>query len=167
MGEILFARVDDRLIHGQVMTKWVKGYSCNSIFVIDNLLADDEFMKNIYIMSASTANITLKILKIDDAIALWNKNKFDGYRVILLFKNIKSLEETIKKGLPIKKINIGGIAKSTDRKFIISTVSLKKEEAETLENLARDYGADIFFQTVPESKRVNLDAALNAFNLNK
>lgn len=167
MGEILFARVDDRLIHGQVMTKWVKGYSCNSIFVIDNLLADDEFMKNIYIMSASTANITLKILKIDDAIALWNKNKFDGYRVILLFKNIKSLEETIKKGLPIKKINIGGIAKSTDRKFIISTVSLKKEEAETLENLAKDYGADIFFQTVPESKRVNLDAALNAFNLNK
>ncbi|ADL69927.1 PTS system sorbose subfamily IIB component [Thermoanaerobacterium thermosaccharolyticum DSM 571] len=167
MGEIIFARVDDRLIHGQVMTKWAKGYNCNSIFVIDDPLAKDEFMKNIYIMSASTANITLKILKVDESIALWEKDKFDGFKVILLFKNIKTVKETITKGLPIKKLNIGGIAKSSDRKFIIPTVSLNREEAEMLLELEKNYGVEVFFQTVPESKKVNLDAALDAFDLNK
>lgn len=167
MGEIIFARIDDRLIHGQVMTKWVKGYNCNSIFVIDDPLAKDEFMKNIYIVSASTANITLKILTVDDSIKLWEKDQFDGFKVILLFKNIKTVKDTIAKGLPIKKLNIGGIAKSADRKFIIPTVSLNKEETESLLELEKNYGVEIFFQTVPESKKVGLDAALSAFNIKK
>jgi len=165
MGEIVFARVDDRLIHGQVMTKWVKGYNCNSIFIIDNSLANDEFMKQVYMMSASAAHVALKVLSTEETITLWKKDKFNGFRVILLYKDIISVKETIANGLPIKKLNIGGIAKSQDRKFIIPSVSLKKEELEILVELADNFGVEVFFQTVPDSKRVDLEDALKLCGL--
>lgn len=166
MGEILFARVDDRLIHGQVMTKWSKGFGCNAVFVIDNNLAKDEYMKSIYLMSAATSNLAVKILDVDEAISLWNNDKFGNYRVILLYKDIATVKESITKGLPIKKLNVGGLAKSPEKKFVIPSVSLKKEEAEMLWELANNFDVEVFFQTLPESKRVNLDAALKLFGIN-
>lgn len=62
-------------------------------------------------------------------------------------------------------MNIGGIAKSQDRKFIIPSVSLKKEELEILVELADNFGVEVFFQTVPDSKRVDLEDALKLFGL--
>ena len=37
--EILFTRIDDRLVHGQVTTTWLRQYKCNSIFIIDDEVA--------------------------------------------------------------------------------------------------------------------------------
>lgn len=167
MGEILFARVDDRLIHGQVMTKWSKGFGCNSVFVIDNNLVNDEYMKSIYLMTAQASNLPVKILSVDEAVSLWNKDKFGNYKVILLYKDIATVKESVTKGLPIKKLNIGGLAKSPEKKFVIPSVSLNKEEAEMLWELANNFNVEVFFQTLPESKRVNLDAALKLFGINK
>ena len=48
MAEITLARVDDRLVHGQVMQVWTKGHGTNAAYVIDDATAADEFMKEIY-----------------------------------------------------------------------------------------------------------------------
>ena len=56
MGTINLVRIDDRLIHGQVMTKWSKGMGTNAIYVIDDVTAADDFMKDIYISTNSSAN---------------------------------------------------------------------------------------------------------------
>ena len=45
MSEITLARIDDRLVHGQVMQVWTKGKGTNSAYVIDDATANDEFMK--------------------------------------------------------------------------------------------------------------------------
>ena len=54
MGNIVLTRVDSRLIHGQVMTKWVNQVQANKIVVVSDELAADEFMRSIYLMSAPT-----------------------------------------------------------------------------------------------------------------
>ena len=48
MGEINLARVDERLIHGQVMLTLSQRAGVNSIFVVDDVVAKDKFMKDLY-----------------------------------------------------------------------------------------------------------------------
>jgi D-glucosaminate PTS system EIIB component len=161
MGEINLARVDDRLIHGQVMTKWSKGFNTNAIFVIDNPTAKDPFMKDIYTMSTANSGMTIKVLSTDEAVEYWNKNQFEKYRAILLFKNIATVKEVIEKGLPINRLNVGGIAKTKEAKFVIPSVGLKPADAELLKELDSK-GVEVFFQTVPDTKAVSLKDALKS-----
>lgn len=48
MAEISLIRVDSRLIHGQVITKWRKIFNITKIVVVDDSLANDEFMIRMY-----------------------------------------------------------------------------------------------------------------------
>ncbi len=162
MGEINLARVDDRLIHGQVMTKWSKGLGTNALFVIDNPTAKDPFMKDIFMMSTANSGMTIKVFTTDEAVEYWNNSNFEKYKAILLFKNIATVKEVIDKGLPIKKLNIGGIAKTKDAKFVISSVGLKPADAETLKEIASKE-VEVFFQTVPDTKALSLAEALKSF----
>jgi PTS system mannose-specific IIB component len=161
MGEINLARVDDRLIHGQVMTKWSKGYNTNALFVVDNPTAKDPFMKDIYIMSTANSGMTIKVLTTDEVVEYWNKDNFEKYRAILLFKTIAAVKEVIEKGLPVTKLNIGGIAKTKESKFVIPSVALKESDAEMLKELDSK-GVEVFFQTVPDTKSVSLKDALKS-----
>ncbi|TDT51304.1 PTS system mannose/fructose/N-acetylgalactosamine-transporter subunit IIB [Fonticella tunisiensis] len=162
MGEINLARVDDRLIHGQVMTKWSRGLNTNAIFVVDNPTAKDPFMKEVYIMSTASSGMTIKVFSTDEVVEYWNKTKFENYRAILLFKNIDTVNEVVEKGLPITRLNIGGIAKTKEAKFVIPSVGLKPSDAEILKSLASK-GIEVFFQTVPDTKAVTLQDALKNF----
>ena len=48
MGAVNLARVDERLIHGQVMLTLSQRDGVNSIFVVDDVVAKDKFMKDLY-----------------------------------------------------------------------------------------------------------------------
>lgn len=160
VGKINLVRVDDRLIHGQVMTKWSKGLGTNAIYVVDNVTAADDFMKEIYINANSSSGLRIKVFSTVEVIESWNQDQFGNDNVVLLFKNISSVKEVLEKGsLPIEKLNIGGISKKANSKFVISTVGLTKEDGEVLKEMAAK-GIDIYFQTVPDSKRVSLNDAL-------
>ena len=54
MAKKLAVRVDDRLIHGQVITQWVKVFDTQKIVVIDNAVAKDKMQKNILKKSLET-----------------------------------------------------------------------------------------------------------------
>ena len=51
MGKITFARVDSRLIHGQIVTKWAKSSGANTIYIIDDAVRSDDFSMDIYMAS--------------------------------------------------------------------------------------------------------------------
>ena len=66
MENVLLARVDDRLIHGQVMTAWMKRLPAKEIMVIDNKVAKDEFMISVLEMAAP-AGVKVKVFSEKDA----------------------------------------------------------------------------------------------------
>ena len=57
MGEIVLVRIDDRLIHGQVMTAWVKETGANQIIIVDDEVSKDLFMSEV--MKASAPVLSL------------------------------------------------------------------------------------------------------------
>jgi D-glucosaminate-specific PTS system IIB component len=162
MGEIVLARVDDRLIHGQVMTKWSKGMGTNALFVVDNATAKDPFMKDIYMMSTANSGMTIKVFSNDEVVEYWNATNFEKNKAILLFKKIEDVKEVIERGMPIKRMNIGGLAKTKGSKFVVPNAAIKPEDFNILKEI-EDKGVEVFFQVVPDSKSVSLKDAIKNF----
>lgn len=162
MGQVVLARVDDRLIHGQVMTKWSKGMNTNALFVVDNATAKDPFMKDIYMMSTANSGMTIKVFSTDEVVDYWNKTNFENYKAILLLKTIAAAKEVIDKGLPVPRLNLGGIAKSKDSKFVLPNIAVKPEDFEVLKEI-ESKGIEVFFQIVPDTKAVSLKDAIKNY----
>ncbi|AYV68138.1 PTS mannose/fructose/sorbose transporter subunit IIB [Niallia circulans] len=159
MGKINLVRVDDRLIHGQVMTKWSKGLGTNALYVIDNETASDEFMKDIYINTNSSSGLKIQVYSNQEVVEKWNSDQFGKDNVVLLFKYIASVKEVVEQGLPVTRLNIGGVSKKGEAQFVIPTVALTETDVDNLKSLHAK-GIEIFFQTVPDSKKVSLTDGL-------
>lgn len=159
MGKINLVRIDDRLIHGQVMTKWSKGMGTNAIYVVDDVTAADEFMKDIYISTNSSADLKIQVYSVDEVIEEWKKDEFGNDKVILLFKTVKNAKKAIDNGVPVEALNIGGIAKKANATFVINTVGLTKDDAVLLGEI-KEKGIEVYFQIVPDTKKVSYEEAI-------
>lgn len=159
MAEITLARVDDRLVHGQVMQVWTKGHGTNAAYVIDDATAADEFMKEIYESTQSTGGLAIKVFSSDSIVDEWNKNQFGNDNVALIFKSIAYAKKAVDGGVPIKELNVGGIAIKPGTTKVIESVGLSKDDAELCKALDAA-GVKVYFQKIPSSENISLSAAL-------
>jgi Phosphotransferase system, mannose/fructose/N-acetylgalactosamine-specific component IIB len=165
MANIVLTRIDSRLIHGQVIAKWLKKTNANSIVVIDDALSKDDFMKKIYLMAAPPG-CKVKIISVVDAIASWNKDQLGptGTSVIMLFKEVKSALDAYQRGLGVKHLQVGGLPGAPGRRVVFKNITLDENDAKNLKAI-QDGGVDIIFQTVPEDKPSSLNSILKSNNL--
>lgn len=166
MGSVNLARVDERLIHGQVMTNLSKRSGVNSIFVVDDVVANDSFMKNLYKSAGSRTGQKTHILTVEKCKHHWDTNKFKEYHCILIAKSVSVMYELAKHGIPIPELNIGGIAQKGGGTLVNKAVYLTKQELLMLQEMKEDYGIkDIYFQTVPSSSRTDYKDVLKKFDI--
>jgi len=153
MNNVSLVRVDSRLIHGQIVTMWMKQYPVKRILVGDDKVAKDSVLKQMYGLVAP--GIKIEVLTIDDLVALWNKDQFGSISPnLLVFKGIPQLKEAYDKGLKISKLQIGGIASAPGRKVVTGSITMNDEDAKTLMELEQD-GVDIIFQMIPNHKPIS------------
>lgn len=162
MAEIVLCRIDSRLIHGQVMTKWVNQSQANRIVVVSDKLAEDPFMLEIYLLSAP-AGVKIDCYRLKDTVEKWNENKFGDGRVLLLLPDLKSMKEVFDGGITVNQIQVGGLGGAPNRKVVFQNITLDDADVETLTYLKKK-GADIIFQTIPEDTPMNLDNVLKKYN---
>lgn len=155
MAEIKLVRVDFRLIHGQVITRWLKQTNANRIIVIDNKLSKDPFMSQVYVMAAPPG-INVEMMSVDEAAASWAKNELGNGSLLILFKTVSAALEALEKGIPFKRLQIGGLGAGPGRKVVYNQITLNKEDAEKLQKIS-DAGTEVFFQTVPEETSASLE----------
>lgn len=164
MGKVALARVDERLVHGQVMTNLSKSSNANAIFIVDDAVAKDDFMKMIFVNSGSRTGLTVKIFSVDDAVNYWKESEFEKFNAIMLTKNIATIHEIVSKGIPVNELNLGGIAKRPTTTFVINAVAIDQTQALLLKEMKDTYNvSNIYFQSVPSSKKIGLDDALKLF----
>lgn len=162
MAKIKMARVDFRLIHGQIVVKWCKAFDVNKIVVIDNVVANDEFMLRVY-ASAVPAGVVVKAYDEEKALRLWNKNRFgEGKKVLILFKDLDTCYRAIKAGIDLKEVQLGGVPQMQDRKMVKRAVFLGAKEMQYLKEL-RDMGVVVTAQLVPEDSKFDYDDIVKAY----
>lgn len=164
MKNIVFTRVDNRLIHGQVMTKWLKATSANKIIIIDDYLADEEFMVDIYKLSVPS-DISIEIIKCEEANKIIEATTATKDKVFLLYKTIDSAYRTLKSGFYFDFIQLGGIPSDVERKPIYNAVSLSENEINKLKEMDK-MGVKIEIQIIPEERKVSFDQILKIYNSN-
>ena len=128
MAKSLAVRVDDRLIHGQVVTQWVKVFKAQKIVVIDNNVAKDKMQKNV-LKFAAPPEIKVSIFSVDKAVEIWEKNQFGNLNVFVLFKDVKQIKELADKGVKFDEITLGNMSIIGDRKQIYKSTGFTEEES--------------------------------------
>jgi D-glucosaminate-specific PTS system IIB component len=161
MASIVLTRIDSRLIHGQVVTKWVNQSDANKIVVVSDMLVSDPFMKSIYLMAAPPG-ITVNAFGLDEAIAAWKDNQFGSGKVLLLFGNLTDLHKAWHAGLAPEKVQVGGLGGGPERRVVFQNITLDDLDVEILKDLSSK-GVNIIFQTIPEDRPQSFQEILKKY----
>lgn len=161
MGKIVLTRVDSRLIHGQVMTKWVNQVQANKIVIVSDELANDEFMKSIYLLSAP-AGITVDCLTAADAVKSYKDDVFGEGRILLLLPSLQVLESIYNAGVTVDSVQVGGLGGGPSRKVVFQNITLDDADAKICEDLNAQ-GVSIIFQTIPEDAPQDVESILKKY----
>ena len=103
------ARIDDRLIHGQVATRWTKETNVSRIIVVSDEVAADKVRKTL-LTQVAPPGVTAHVVDIAKMIRVYNNPQYAGERVMLLFTNPTDVERIVEQGVKITSVNIGGMA---------------------------------------------------------
>ena len=154
---IMLSRIDERLIHGQVMTRWISGLFVTRIILIDDQIAKDEFMYEVLMLSAPVG-ITVLVLSVDDALKLFREDSSDE-KTLLLFKDVRYVKALLDKDFNVGRLNIGNIGSSPIRKGITREVFMSDEEIEIVKALCSG-GIYVYLQKLPTDKEVDIRTRL-------
>lgn len=159
--EIVLCRVDSRLIHGQVVTKWVGQSNANRIIVVSDQLEKDQFMRSIYLMAAPP-DVKVDCLGKASLLKANEEGKLDKGRILLILPDIDTLKSLVDDGFYKGKVQIGGLGGGPERKVVFQNITLNEHDANILKALASS-GMDIYFQTIPEDAPQSFDKILEKY----
>ena len=108
MGKVSLARIDERLIHGQVMMTLTQRAGVDSIFVVDDVVANDKFMVDLYRSAGGRTGKKTVVMTTDRAKYYWDKYEFRDYNTILIARNVDVIYDLVTHGIPMEEINLGG-----------------------------------------------------------
>jgi len=148
-GIVLF-RVDDRLIHGQVVVGWRRSLGANAIIVCSDRAAGDEFAKTMMEMGAP-ADVRVEVTTVAEGAAKLRHGEYEGYTTIVLIETPCDALALMDGGVELKKLNVGGMHFTTGKRQILEAVSVDAEDCRCLRTLAAR-GVDVYFQMVPNAK---------------
>jgi D-glucosaminate-specific PTS system IIB component len=161
MANIVLCRIDSRLIHGQVVTKWVGQSQANRIAVVSDELEADPFMKSIYLMAAPP-NVKVDCYGNQSFAAAWQENQLGEGNVLVLFPNLAAVQQAVIDGFDVKNIQVGGLGGGPNRKAVFQNITLDEADVAILRDL-QQRGVTVFFQTIPEDKPQALADILKKF----
>ena len=138
MKNIVLARVDDRLIHTEILTLWVPEVRANRIIIVDDVVAKDKFRSKV-IKEMAPQGLIIHVYGIDRATEkLKEAPSFDGERVIVIAESPLVFEELIKRGIKINQLNIGGMGIRGERKAVARRVACDTMEMEAIHELIKN-----------------------------
>ena len=150
---IILARVDDRLIHGQITCSWVNRLKITMILVVNDKIATNPFLVKMLPLAAPLSpDIKIGALTIKDAINQFTSGGYQEESVMLLTENPQDMLTLLQNGIKLDWINVGQIGGKPGRKTIIQAVSASEEEAKIYREMAKYVNGQVIYQQVAEEK---------------
>ncbi|GAB5051960.1 PTS sugar transporter subunit IIB [Pediococcus ethanolidurans] len=157
--EYVLARIDSRLLHGQVATGWTKAVNPTRIIVVSDNVAKDE-LRTTMIKQAAPSGVKAHVVPVDQMIKLAKDDKhFGGQRALLLFETPQDALRAIEGGVPLKTLNIGSMSHSVGKVQPNKVLAFDQDDIDTFAKL-KDLGVTFDVRKVPTDAKDNMDDIL-------
>ncbi len=157
--EYVLARIDSRLLHGQVAAAWTKTVQPTRIIVVSDAVAYDKLRKNL-IQQAAPPGVKAHVVPVDHMIKLAKDDKhFGGQRAMLLFENPHDVLRAIEGGVPLKTINVGSMAHSIGKVQPNKVLAFDQKDIDTFAKIKKA-GITFDVRKVPNDSKANMDEIL-------
>jgi PTS system mannose-specific IIB component/fructoselysine and glucoselysine-specific PTS system IIB component len=150
---IALYRLDDRLIHGQVVVGWGQPLACGFIVLVDDEVRESDWEQDLYRMGVPDA-MEVIFASVAEAVARLPEWEADSRVGILLVGDIDTAAELARRA-ELRRLNIGGVHHRPGRIERLRYVYLTPDEAAKLQALAAS-GVDVQAQDVPSARPVPL-----------
>ncbi|CAJ1268869.1 TPA: PTS system mannose/fructose/N-acetylgalactosamine-transporter subunit IIB [Shigella flexneri] len=120
---ITLARIDDRLIHGQVTTVWSKVANAQRIIICNDEVYNDEVRRTL-LRQAAPPGMKVNVVNIEKAVAVYHNPQYQDETVFYLFTRPQDALAMVRQGVKIGTLNIGGMAWRPGKKQLTKAVSL-------------------------------------------
>jgi len=155
---VVLYRVDERLIHGQVVLGWGNQLRPGRYVVVDDELAASDWEQELYRLGAGDSEVLFA--SVAEARRLLSQWREDAERSILLTRDVGSMLRLARGGtLSGEKVNLGGIHHGPERVEVLSYLHLTASDQEDLATLAEE-GVDVSARDLPDAHKVPLSALL-------
>jgi len=158
--DYVLARIDSRLLHGQVATAWSKSVTPTRIIVVSDAVAKDDLRTQL-IQQAAPVGVKAHVVPVDQMIKLAKDDKhFGGQRALLLFETPQDALRAIEGGVPLKELNVGSMAHSVGKVQPNKVLAFDQDDIDTFKKL-EDKGIKFDVRKVPTDSQDNMDNILN------
>ncbi|MEQ2876678.1 mannose/fructose/sorbose PTS transporter subunit IIA [Enterococcus asini] len=154
----VLARIDSRLLHGQVATAWTKSVNPSRIIVVSDAVAKDDLRKKL-IEQAAPPGVKANVIPVDKMIEVAKDPRFGDTRALLLFENPEDVVRAMEGGVDIKEVNVGSMAHSVGKVVVSKVLSMGDEDVKAFETM-KDRGVTFDVRKVPNDSKDNMDEIL-------
>ncbi|CDN29064.1 MULTISPECIES: mannose/fructose/sorbose PTS transporter subunit IIB [Lactobacillaceae] len=156
---VTLARIDDRLIHGQVTTVWSKESGADRIIIVSGEVYKDTIRKTL-LKQACPPGMKVNIVDVQKAIAVFNNPKYANDKVFYLFTNPTEALELVQGGVKLDTLNIGGMQFSEGRTQITKSVSLDQKDVDSFRALDK-LGVKLDLQVIKTDPHTDMIKKIN------
>ena len=151
-------RIDDRLIHAQVVVGWYEKCRPDRIILADDAVAADEWERKIF-TSAINSDIKVTILTLGEAASRINAEVYKKERVLLIVRDPVQALRLYRAGLEFDEINIGGMHYSGSRKLLMGKLYISDEEKQALRELVKE-SVTLEVRALPGDRKIILNSKI-------
>ena len=151
---LVLVRIDQRLVHGIVVTQYASASKAKRIMVVDDEVSKDEVQKSVMRMS-KPAGTGMSIIDTATAITNFSSGKYDNHNVLMVVKEPSTILKLIEGGVKIPEVNIGIVFKSDDSEEIMNQVNLNSKQKKELKEI-ESLGIPVYFLYVPSNPKEDL-----------
>jgi len=151
---VIFTRIDDRLVHGQVVEGWIPFLDINEVVVVSAVAAKDDMRKTLMRLSLPE-DVSLKVMDMEVAPDYLKKAHENPRRILVLAPSPREIAELLEKGVPFESVNVGGMHYSVGKIQIGRAIFLGDADVQSLKAITAR-GVRLEGRGVPTDKTLDI-----------
>ena len=151
---LLLVRLDDRLIHGQVVVGWGRALAANHVVLVDDRVRASDWEQDLFRLGMP-AEVSLAFVSVDEAVQQVSEWVSSHRRTVVVMGDVDTLVRLADRAPAIHEVNLGGVHRKPGRRELLPSLFLSPEEEHALRGLA-GRGLRVSAQDVPTAHAVSL-----------
>jgi mannose/fructose/N-acetylgalactosamine-specific phosphotransferase system component IIB len=153
---LCLVRIDDRLIHGQVVLGWARALKPDRIVVSNNRIAANSWERKFY-TSSVPAHIKVSFLELEETARQLLNNLFKNESVKILLESVEDVHTLVGMGVTLPEVNVGGLHYREGAEEVLPYVFLTEEDKKYLRELVK-LNVSLLARDIPGNSPVNINS---------